>query len=104
MTVFERAQLAAVFLAKWVDAAEEPGPRIVTRAKKALAMADVLIVEGELQEREQQTKPVAPRDSFVFRGQPRPPYIVTPGHEADECGGCGKLPCQHWNEIGEALP
>lgn len=46
MTVLERAQIAAVFLAKWVDAAEEPGPRITARIRKALAMADALLLES----------------------------------------------------------
>lgn len=47
MTVSERAQLASVFLAKWVDASEEPGPRMDKRIEKALALADRLIEASE---------------------------------------------------------
>lgn len=41
-TPLERAQLAAPFLAKWVDAAEPANDRVAKRVEKALAMADLL--------------------------------------------------------------
>jgi hypothetical protein len=47
MTPVERAMVAAVFLAKWTDAAEEPTRSgLEARVQKALAMADRLFASA----------------------------------------------------------